>query len=150
MRSRLSAPWEDGSMSRKLPSSLLVAALMFALVNVRAADRASVKAPVKKPAEITAPDADPKVLQGEAASKQEALRRQFDDFKQSLLRLAQRLEASSKQEDRDKATILKKAIAQASEQGVDTKFTTLVATLKASDTFKNLEQLQGVIEKNED
>ena len=43
-----------------------------------------------------------------------------------------------------------RTIAVASEQGVDAKFTTLVAALKASDTFNNLEQLQGVIEKNVD
>src|SRR5947209_1448095 len=113
-------------MSRHLPRALLVAVLGFTFVTVQAADPIPLKVAPKKPGEVKGLDADPALVQGEAASKQEALRRRFDDFKQSLLRLAQRLEASSKAEDREKAATLKKAIALASEQGVDTKFTTLV------------------------
>ena len=47
----------------------------------------------------------------EAAMRQERLKDQFGDFKASLLRLAQRLERSSRPEDRERAVILKQAIA---------------------------------------
>src|SRR5262249_21009729 len=78
------------------------------------------------------------------------LRRQFEEFKQSLLRLKQRLESSPKQEDREKARVLNEALAKASEQGTDTKFTTLVAALQNSDAFKDLDQLGAILDKNED
>ena len=46
--------------------------------------------------------------------------------------LAQRLETSSKPEDRERAVNLKKAIAVAGEKEVDSEFEKLIALLKAS------------------
>src|SRR5262245_60181426 len=51
----------------------------------------------------------------EAAVVQERLAGQFREFEAALLRLAQRLERSSKAEDRDRAVTLKAAIKKASE-----------------------------------
>src|SRR5262249_39044264 len=86
----------------------------------------------------------------EAANQQERLRRQFGDFKESLLRLKQRFESSPKPEEREKAKVLERALALASAQGVDTKFTTLVGALRTSDAFKDLDQLQTMLDRNED
>ncbi len=93
--------------------------------------------------------ADPKVKIEDAATQQERLKRQFDDFKQKLLGLALRMENSAKPEDREKAKILRQAIKKASEEGVDTKFSSLIETLKTNDAFKNTEQLQEVLKQNE-
>jgi hypothetical protein len=97
-----------------------------------------------------ADDVDPRARIEEAANQQERLRRQFEEFKQSLLRLKQRLESSPKPEDREKARVLDEALARASEQGTDTKFGTLVSLLKGSDAFKDLDQLGSILDKNED
>src|SRR5207245_7707134 len=66
----------------------------------------------------------------EAAMRQERLKDQFGDFKASLLRLAQRLERSSRPEDRERAVILKQAIATASEKAIDLQFLSLINLLK--------------------
>ena len=134
---------------RRTLVTLSICAVAFALV-ARAADTIPFKK-VDKPAptvELT-PEQIAQ-MQREAEIKQEQLKRQFDDFKQSVVRLAQRLESSTKQEDKDKAIILKKAITLASEQGVDAKFTTLISELKRGDTFKDLDKLQDLIAKNGD
>jgi hypothetical protein len=95
-------------------------------------------------------DVDPKARVEEAANQQERLRRQFEEFKQSLLRLKQRLENSPKPEDREKAKILDEALTRASEQGTDSKFSTLVAALKGAEAFKDLDQLGTILDKNEE
>ena len=71
-------------------------------------------------------------LKNEAAIKQERLARQFKEFTQTLLRLAQRMEASGKPEDRQKALVLKKAILEASKANTDAKFDKLITVLKDS------------------
>lgn len=83
----------------------------------------------------------------EAAVNQEILARQFRDFEQSLLRLAQRLERSSKPEDRERAAGLKKAIAFVSDQGTDAKFDRLIAILKQSRAL-SLQEIQEAMTQN--
>lgn len=135
-------------MTRRLMTSLLVAAIALA---ARAADPRPVVPPVENKNKVKdTDDVDPKARIEEAANQQERLRRQFEEFKQSLLRLKQRLESSPKPEDREKAKVLDEALAKASEQGTDTKFSTLVSALKGSEAFKDLDQLGSILDKNED
>jgi len=85
---------------------------------------------------------------GDSALNQEILSRQFRDFKQALLRLAQRLETSSKPEDRERAVNLKKAIAVAGEKEVDSEFEKLIALLKASRSL-SLQEIQEAMSRNQ-
>lgn len=94
--------------------------------------------------------ADSKAVQVDVTGSQERLKQQFKDFTTDLLRLAQRLEASPKAEDRDKATALKNALKVASDQGIEMKFSTLILALRSSDSFKNIETLQGVLTQNQE
>ncbi len=94
--------------------------------------------------------ADSKSVQVDVTGSQERLKQQFKDFTTDLLRLAQRLEASPKAEDRDKAMALKNALKVASDQGIEMKFSTLILALRSSDSFKNIETLQGVLTQNQE
>jgi hypothetical protein len=137
-------------MSRRLLAVLGVLATVFVLA-ARAEDRLPLKIDSKAKSDVKRTDgADPRVKIEDAANQQEALKRQFDDFKQKLLGLAQRMENSAKPEDREKAKILRLAIKKASEEGVETKFSSLIDTLKTNDAFKNTEQLQEILKQNEE
>src|SRR5262245_22468089 len=68
-----------------------------------------------------------------AALQQELLARQFREFEQQLLSLAQRLDKSNKPEDRERAKTLRTAIRIASEKALDVRFDKLVELLKKSD-----------------
>ncbi len=119
-------------MTRRVLAVLVGTALALGLV-ARADNPINLKVPDAKKGDRSADTAlDPKAALEEAAIKQERLSRQFRDFEGALLRLAQRLETSSKAEDRDKAVVLKKAIDKAMEKGVDTDFDRLVGLLKDS------------------
>src|SRR5262245_19368778 len=74
-------------------------------------------------------------------------RQQFTAFQQSLLALAQRLEKSSKPEDREKAVVLRQAIELASKEGVDNQFHKLVSTLTTSGN--TLRDIDSAINQNE-
>jgi len=104
-------------MTRRLLGPLTVAALGFLLTVVHAADKPIPLKTSGKSNKTEAPSGigDPRVRIDDAATQQDQLKRQFDEFKQSLLRLAQRLENSSRQEDRDKAAILRQAIQRMGE-----------------------------------
>jgi hypothetical protein len=136
-------------MTRRLLPALFLSAAICGF-GVRADDPRPAPPADSKSKAREAEDVDPKAKIEEAASQQERLRRQFEEFKQSLLRLKQRLESSPKAEDREKAKVLDEALARASEQGTDSKFGTLVSALKASDAFKDLDQLGSILDKNED
>jgi hypothetical protein len=97
--------------------------------------------------EPPSPATRPPANQGEAAVNQEILSRQFRSFEESLLRLAQRLERSAKPEDRERAASLKKAIALASDQGVDNKFDKLVEILTSSKAL-TIQEIRGAMEQN--
>jgi hypothetical protein len=88
-----------------------------------------------------------KTIKDDVSIQQELLARRFKDFEQALLRLAQRLEASDKPENREKAVMLKKAIQLAGERGADAKFDTLVRLLRESKEL-GLEDLQKVLDEN--
>src|SRR4051794_40976931 len=129
------------SMTRRVLASVVTAALALVLF-ARADDQARKDAPAS-PAKGAALDKD------EAALKQERLKIQFQDFEAKLLRLAQRLENSSKPEDIEKARVLKRAIDEASKSGVDTKFDKLVNDLKTSKAL-DLDTVELLAKKNED
>jgi hypothetical protein len=85
----------------------------------------------------------------EAAQKQEAMARRFRDFEQALLHLTQRLEQSSRLEDREKATTLRKAVELAGKEGTDLKFEKLIQLLKTSRALDgNLNDLEEVLRQN--
>jgi hypothetical protein len=141
-------------MTRRLLAPLFVLAVMIGLV----AQAADPQAPAKKPADVTKKKVDGDKLtpeqieaaQKEAALKEDQLKRQFDEVKQMLLRLAQRLDSSPKPEDRDKAKILREALNATSTQTIDAKLIALAAALKGSGAFSDLDQLSTLIKENND
>lgn len=82
-----------------------------------------------------------------ALQEQEQLNRQFREFEQSLLRLAYRLERSSKPEDRERAANLKKAIEYAASSGTDSKFDRLIGTLRSSKTL-GMREIEDAMNQN--
>src|SRR5262249_10213565 len=122
----------DGFMARRVLASLILAALL-GVVFVHADD-----APKKK---------DDKGVRDDVALQQERLRGQFRDFEQALLRLAQRLERSSKPEDQARAKTLKEAIRKSSDENINTKFDKLIATLRASKDI-DLQEIKEAMEQS--
>src|SRR5262249_55616781 len=62
--------------------------------------------------------------------------------------LKQRLAESPRQEDKQKAVILERAMQEASKAGIDTRFSKLVELVADSKTFEDVTKLQGAIEYN--
>ncbi len=85
-------------------------------------------------------DPKPSITKDELALKKEIDARKFRELQQALLRLAQRLENSSKPEDRERAASIRKAIDLASTSGVDTRFDRLIGLLKKTKEL-NLEEV---------
>src|SRR6516165_9071932 len=104
-------------MMRRLLATLGVTVLAFTLA-IRAAD--PVPSGDKKAPELTKEQLE--ALQKETAFKQAQMKKEFEEFRTAILTLAQRLEASARQEDKDKARLLREAIELANKQGVETKF----------------------------
>src|SRR5262245_24636128 len=90
----------------------------------------------------------PASIQEEARIKQEFLAQRFKAFEAQLLLVAQRLEGSTKQEDRDKAQILRDAIKLANDSGVDVRFQKLIDLLQKSKA-SNLQEVQEAIAQAE-
>src|SRR5439155_7056187 len=118
-------------MSRRVLPCLILPAVLFLLI----AQAAEPENPPKKP---IAAERDA------AALDQERLAGQFRQFEAALLSLAQRLERSSKAEDRDRAVTLKAAIKKASEVGIDARFQTLIALLNASKSVDYAEMKEAM------
>jgi hypothetical protein len=118
-------------MTRRVLGSLLVVAIAFVVV-ARADNPIAIKVDSKKAGPNDDQKLDPKNTVEEAAIKQQRLSQQYREFEGALLRLAQRLEVSSKVEDREKAVVLKKAIEKSMNEGVDTKFDRLVTLLRTT------------------
>jgi hypothetical protein len=132
---RSEAPEDLAMMRRAVLASCFLAALCF--LSVGADETAKTK-----------PDpSSPSAVPGDAALSQEILSRKYKEFEQALLRLAQRLERSSRAEDRERAAVLKQAIEQASTAGIDNKFEKLISTLKASDAA-SLQVIQEAMAQN--
>lgn len=95
-----------------------------------------------------APAKDQEATKNEVTLNQERLARQYREFEQALLTLAQRLERSSKPEDREKAVLLKEAIKKSSEVQINTRFDKLVTLLKGSKAA-DLNAISDAMEKSQ-
>jgi hypothetical protein len=138
------------SMTRRLLVVLGVLATTFVLT-ARAQDRLPVKIGPRDKSNVKRSEdkTDPKAKIEDAATEQDRLRRQFDDFKQKLLRLAQTMENSTKPEDREKAKVLRQAIQKASAEGVETRFSSLIEMLRGGSS-SNTETLQDILSENKE
>jgi hypothetical protein len=125
-------------MTRRLLTGLTITALAIALV-ARADDTKQDKGD----------KVDPKAASEVTASKTSSLQRQFSDFEGALMRLKQRLSESPRQEDRQKAIILQKALETANKEAVDVKFSKLVQLVQDSKTFADLNKIQQAIDYNQ-
>src|SRR6266403_1318404 len=83
----------------------------------------------------------------EAAIRQERLKDQFGDFKSALQRLITRLERSARQEDRERAVTLKKAIETASSKAIDQQFMSLINLLKENKAL-GLNEIKEAMEQS--
>jgi hypothetical protein len=139
------------SMTRRLLVVIGVLATSFVLT-ARSQDRLPVKISPRDKSNVQRSEdkTDPKTKIEDIATEQERLRRQFDDFKSKLLGLAQRMENSTKPEDRDKAKVLREAIKKASTEGVETRFSTLIEMLRGGKTASNTETLQDILKENDE
>lgn len=75
--------------------------------------------------------------------------RQFQEFEAQLIRLATRLERSGRPEDRERAANLKKAIALAAEENVDSRFEKLIDILKTSKTLTTSDVDRAIAENHD-
>jgi molecular chaperone GrpE (heat shock protein) len=126
---------------------VLAAALVSA---TRAQERLPVKIGPRDKSDVKRSEdkTDPKTKIEDLSTEQDRLRRQFDEFKQKLLRLAQTMENSTKVEDREKAKILREAIKKASAEGVETRFSSLIEMLRGGKSAGNTEMLQDILNEN--
>lgn len=62
--------------------------------------------------------------------REQILKRQFEEFERSLLQLKQRLERSSKEEDRQRAKVLQKVLEQARDASITTQFEQMIDFLR--------------------
>src|SRR5579864_2801017 len=81
------------------------------------------------------------VAQDDLRLREQILARQFSEFEQSLLKLIQRLERSSKEDDRDRAKVLRQALEKCKTSLVSTQFDQIVDILKKQE-LKNLGQVE--------
>lgn len=88
----------------------------------------------------------PDVERAEVQQRQEQLAKQYRDFAAAVLRLAQRLELSEKKEERERAEVLKRAIARSQSENIDARFNKL-AQLLGKDGVSTVE-MQGAVGQN--
>src|SRR5262249_46043627 len=84
------------------------------------------------------------------ALEQAQLKMEFREFKEQLLRLAQNLELSNKQENKDRAKMLRDALEQAAKGGVDLKFNQLIETLRSPKVVNDLDALTKAEQVNKE
>jgi len=76
---------------------------------------------------------DPESSIKDLGAKQVRMQALYSDFKSALLRLSQRMAASPKVEDQERAKLLKQALEKANEEGIENSFDKLVTILKATN-----------------
>jgi hypothetical protein len=86
-------------------------------------------------------------IKRDLALREQILANRFSEFRQSLLKLKQRLEASPKQEDRERAVILQKALDKAEATEIGSQFDKIVETIKGRD-LKTLPDIQAAMERS--
>ena len=132
-------------MARRLLAALFVAAAAFALT----AQADPVKIVPKTPKPASTGESGDKFDPKRTGAEQEQLKRQYLEFRQSLLRLAQNLELSTRPEDKDKAEMLRKVLEQAQKGGTDTKFAKLIEHLRSPAIKSDLTKLGEAADVNE-
>ena len=88
------------------------------------------QAPATKPAKPASPAIDTSVKVEDLQKTQEDIKKNFTQFKEGLFRLATRLEKSDRQEAKDQAKSIKKALEESDKLGVDAQFSKLVTSLR--------------------
>src|SRR5262249_52148670 len=124
---------------RVLASAFFVLAAFALLANAEPQGPASKTDPKK---DSDKEKLDVKSAVGDLTAKQMRMQALYSDFQSALQRLAQRMAASPKAEDRDRAKILQQALEKASAEGISESFDKLIVILKASD-----KEDQAAIEK---
>ena len=119
---------------------------MLVLLGLLIAPALPAQEPEKEPAKPAAPAEGGAEIQ-RSREQQEILNRRFRDFESSLLRLSQRLERSSKPEDRERAANLRKALELASKENTDTKFDRLIGVLKSSKSL-NVREIEDAMDQS--
>src|SRR5262245_32550323 len=131
---------------------LLTALSLTALVCVVTA-RADNETKAGKPGTDVRPSneikGDPKVLIEDTATRQAALKRAFESFRQRLTVMAGRLENGS-DKDKEKAKALKKALKLTSDFGTEAKFDALIRELTKKDADKSIDVLRQAMKDNAD
>jgi hypothetical protein len=125
-------------MTRRVLGTVFIAAALTLLA--KAEPPGPSKADPKKASEKEKLDIKSSV--DDLAAKQVRMQALFSDFKSALLRLSQRMAASPKPEDRERAKLLKTALEKANEEGIENSFDKLITILKAAD-----KEDQAAIEK---
>ena len=127
-------------MTRRVLASVFFAAAAFVLL--AKAEPPTPPAKTDGKPKVEKENLDVKATVGELTAKQVRMQALFSDFKGALLRLSQRMAASPKPEDQERAKLLKQALEKANEEGIDNSFDKLITILKAAD-----KEDQAAIEK---
>jgi len=133
-------------MMRRLLATLAFVAVAF-VVTARAEPDSTKAAKAEKG--TTEIKGDPKVQIPDAATRQAALKRAFESFRQRLAILAARMENGS-DKDKEKAKALRKALKMASDLGTEGKFDSLISELTKTGADQSLDVLKQVMRDNGD
>ena len=114
--------------SRIILGSMLLAAI--GIFSLSATAQQGDKQSEKKAGDTSA--ADSAKLRDELAIQEAMLKRQYAEFEDSVLKLAQRLKRSSKLEDRERAAVLEKVLEESSKSSILVQFEQIVDHLKKS------------------
>jgi mRNA-degrading endonuclease HigB of HigAB toxin-antitoxin module len=88
-------------------------------------------------------------IKADLAQQEQVLGGRFRDFELNLLKLKQVLERSDKQEDKDKAVVLAKALDEAKRLGISAKFDQIVETVNKKK-FTNPSDVKDLLQDSQD
>src|SRR5205085_8554426 len=89
----------------------------------------------------TVPASEPTLSKEEIQKIQAENQKKFAEFKDTLFRLATRLEKSERQEMKEQAKVIRKALDEVEKKGVDSQFAALVTGLSAGKTAPDFSKL---------
>jgi hypothetical protein len=135
-------------MMRRLLTALSLAALVC-VVTARADNEQKDTKPRNDPRPANEIKGDSKVLIEDTATRQAALKRAFESFRQRLTIMAGRLENGT-DKDKEKAKSLKKALKLTSDYGTEAKFDALIRELTKKDADKSIDVLRQAMKDNAD
>jgi hypothetical protein len=102
-----------------------------------------------EPAKKSSKDDDSAKVRDKLSLEEQVLANRFKEFELKLLKLKQRLEHSSRQEDRERAVILQKALEKARDAAIGTRFEQMVEYLK-TQRLSNVQDLQTAKKRSEE